>query len=91
MIFHPRIRHIAAGGPVFIGAGPVLSTFISLSRNLDGFQFPGTASANILESVAELGLAAFHYEDVQALLPSMFQIKHDLLTELDRELLVAFK
>ena len=88
MIFHPRIRHIAGGGPVFIGAGPVLSTFISLSRNLDGFQFPGTASANILESVAELGLAAFHYEDVQALLPSMFQIKHDLLTELDRELLV---
>ena len=88
MIFHPRIRHVAAKGPVFIGQGPILSTFLSLSRNLDGFQFPATASANILESVAELSLAAMHHEDVHGLLPSMFQIKHELLTTSDRELLV---
>ena len=88
MIFHPRIRHVAAKGPVFIGQGPVLSTFLSLSRNIDGFQFPGTASSNILESAAELGLAALHHEDVRDLLPSMFQIKHELLTVSDRELLV---
>ena len=88
MIFHPRIRHVAAKGPVFIGQGPILSTFLSLSRNLEGFQFPATASANILESVAELSLAAMHHEDVHGLLPSMFQIKHELLTTSDRELLV---
>lgn len=88
MIFHPRIRHIAGKGPVFIGQGPILSTFLSLSRNIEGFQFPATASANILESVAELGLAAMHHEDVRCLLPNMFQIKHELLTTSDRELLV---
>jgi protein arginine kinase len=88
MIFHPRIRHIAGKGPVFIGQGPILSTFLSLSRNIEGFQFPATASANTLESVAELGLAAMHHEDVRSLLPSMFQIKHELLTSSDRELLV---
>ena len=88
MIFHPRIRHLAAKGPVFIGQGPILSTFLSLSRNIDGFHFPSTASVNTLESVAELGLAAMHHEDVRSLLPSMFQIKHELLTTSDRELLV---
>lgn len=88
MIFHPRIRHVAARGPVFIGQGPILSTFLSLSRNIDGFQFPSTASANILESAAELGLAALHHDDVRELLPNMFQIKHELLTSSDRELLV---
>ena len=88
MIFHPRIRHVAAKGPVFIGQGPILSTFLSLSRNIEGFQFPATASANILESVAELTLAAMHHEDVHSLLPSMFQIKHELLTSSDRDLLV---
>ena len=88
MIFHPRIRHLAAGGPSFIGQGPILSTFLSLSRNIDGFQFPATASVNILESVAELGLAALHHDDVRSLLPSMFQIKHELLTTSDRDLLV---
>jgi len=88
MIFHPRIRHVAAKGPAFIGQGPILSTFLSLSRNIDGFQFPATASSNILESAAELGLAALHHEDVRGLLPSMFQIKHELLTVSDRELLV---
>ena len=88
MIFHPRIRHVAAKGPVFIGQGPILSTFLSLSRNIEGFQFPSTASANTLESVAELTLAAMHHEDVRGLLPSMFQIKHELLTSSDRELLV---
>ena len=88
MIFHPRIRHVASRGPVFIGQGPILSTFISLSRNIDGFQFPGTASANILESAAELGLAALHHDDVRKLLPSMFQIRYELLTPSDRELLV---
>ena len=45
MIFHPRIRHVATKGPVFIGQGPILSTFLSLSRNIEGFQFPATASA----------------------------------------------
>lgn len=88
MIFHPRIRHLADGGPSFIGQGPILSTFLSLSRNIDGFQFPETASANILESVAELGLAALHHDDVRSLLPNMFQIKHELLTASDRDLLV---
>ena len=88
MIFHPRIRHVASKGPVFIGQGPILSTFLSLSRNIEGFQFPATASSNILESVAELGLAAMHHEDVHGLLPSMFQIRHELLTTSDRELLV---
>ena len=88
MIFHPRIRHIAAKGPVFIGQGPILSTFLSLSRNIDGLQFPGTASANTLESAAELGLASLHHDDVRSLLPDMFQIRHELLTMSDRELLV---
>ena len=88
MIFHPRIRHIADRGPVFIGQGPILSTFISLSRNIDGLQFPATASSNSLESAAELALAALHHDDVRELLPNMFQIKHELLTESDRELLV---
>ena len=88
MIFHPRIRHLADGGPVFIGQGPILSTFLSLSRNIDGFQFPASASSNTLESVAELGLAALHHDDVRSLLPSMFQIKHELLTTSDRDLLV---
>ena len=88
MIFHPRIRHLADSGPVFIGQGPILSTFLSLSRNLDGFQFPASASSNTLESVAELSLAALHHDDVRSLLPSMFQIKHELLTTSDRDLLV---